>query len=657
MISKSQVISKSSLSCLLSLAAMQGNNANNPRMGMSNMPGMMQMGMGMPMMPMGMPMGMPMMNPMMAMMNPMMGMGMNANMGQTPGMSQTSSMAQTGTTPTMGAGAQMASQPVTGVAPGPIMPKTETQHSEPNNAAWGSGTQRERSRSRDVDRGAGNQTEDDQKGKEAKEAEKPPPRCHLHNVKKPVAKCKFCQKWLASQAQSENEKAHDKEAETKDEKAKAIHSQYDDDEDYSRRTFKCSTLLKDQIFGSSYFKSLLEVTELQPLMDEIAKYADTLDVYNSGNNVHPSCFICQVYRLFTLPQSEDLDELLAVLDSNPSAKVRAAGVLYVRFVVPAHKLLDRLEENLFDEQELKYLDADKQVNTTIQEYVENLLIRDKYYNTPLPRMPVKVRQHLEKELASLSQFRKRMAAMQKALPKKVAGTPVEVYIDGNWIPGTIKTFIGHRRRRVGVHLETGGLVSSHLGKVILRDEEDKTEEKGEEKASDEKKEGDHKGKEKEDRKDSDHRQSSSRSRSRSRHRSRSRRRRSPDWTRYKGSAADTSEIERLREKAREEAVVGVGKVYSKRPTTVEGELWRGSGGDARVSMLGPQHTSSGGPRSSTKSHSEPEVSRRLSREEEEEHKRRMREIYEKYGSVSKATSGNSGSQRSEIDKPDVLRLG
>ena len=33
------------------------------------------------------------------------------------------------------------------------------------------------------------------------------------------------------------------------------------------------------------------------------------------------CLFRKVYRLFTLPQSEDLDELLAVLDANPSAKV------------------------------------------------------------------------------------------------------------------------------------------------------------------------------------------------------------------------------------------------------------------------------------------------------------------------------------------------
>ena len=76
---------------------------------------------------------------------------------------------------------------------------------------------------------------------------------------------------------------------------------------------------QDQIFGSSYFKSLLDISDLDPLTEEIAKYvgstafgrsssvlnhverlseqiilkADTLDVYNSGNNVHPSCFICQ----------------------------------------------------------------------------------------------------------------------------------------------------------------------------------------------------------------------------------------------------------------------------------------------------------------------------------------------------------------------------
>ena len=359
----------------------------------------------------------------------------------------------------------------------------------------------------------------------------------------------------------------------------------------------------------------------------------------------PSTFpalLTQVYRLFTLPQSEDLDDLLQILDASASAKVRCAGVLYVRFVVPPHRLWEKLEEKLFDEQELKYLDGDKQVTTTIQEYVENLLIKDKYYNTPLPRIPVKVRQQLEKELAPLAQFRKRMAAMQKALPKKVSGTAVEVYVDGTWLRGHIKHYLGNHKRRVGVLLENGSMVNSHLGKVVLRDK-DEDEAKGD--TEDENKEEDEhpeekvdKGSEKKEKKESKKESRDDRpSRSRSRHRSRSRtsrtsRRRSPDWARYKGPILDASELERLREKAREDAVVGVGKVYSKRPTTVEGELWRGSG-DARVSMLGPQHVGGNTSRSSTKHGvSDPEVSRTRSREEEEEHKRRMREIYEKLGS-------------------------
>ena len=344
-----------------------------------------------------------------------------------------------------------------------------------------------------------------------------------------------------------------------------------------------------------------------------------------------------MYRLFTLPQSEDLDDLLQILDASASAKVRCAGVLYVRFVVPPHKLWEKLEENLFDEQELKYLDGDKQVTTTIQEYVENLLIKDKYYNTPLPRIPVKVRQQLEKELAPLAQFRKRMAAMQKALPKKVSGTAVEVYVDGTWLRGHIKHYLGNHKRKVGVLLENGSMVNSHLGKVVLRDEDEAKGETEDEKKEDEHPEKVDKGSEKKEKKEKKETKKESRddrsSRSRSRHRSRSRtsRRRSPDWARYKGPILDASELERLREKAREDAVVGVGKVYSKRPTTVEGELWRGSG-DARVSMLGPQHVGGNTSRSSTKHGvSDPEVSRTRSREEEEEHKRRMREIYEKLG--------------------------
>ena len=61
----------------------------------------------------------------------------------------------------------------------------------------------------------------------------------------------------------------------------------------------------------------------------------------------------QVYRIFTLPEAEDLSQLQVILE-NAVPLVRCAGFVYLRYVVPAAKLFDRLEEYLFDEMELKY---------------------------------------------------------------------------------------------------------------------------------------------------------------------------------------------------------------------------------------------------------------------------------------------------------------
>ena len=193
---------------------MQGNNANNANtQRMGNMPGMMPMGgmgMGMPMM--GMPMmGMPMMNPMMAMpmMNPMMGMGNTPNMGTAPPPQMGTAMAQTPNSPASILGTT-----------GGLMPKIDTSpklaaHLEPGLVA-SSGLQRERSRSRDLERPAESSPAPPPPAeKEEPVREKTPPRCHLHNTKKPNAKCKFCQKWIASQSSDKAEKEDAKEEKTK----------------------------------------------------------------------------------------------------------------------------------------------------------------------------------------------------------------------------------------------------------------------------------------------------------------------------------------------------------------------------------------------------------------------------------------------------------
>mmetsp|Transcript_35175 Transcript_35175/g.109811 ORF Transcript_35175/g.109811 Transcript_35175/m.109811 type:complete len:591 (-) Transcript_35175:74-1846(-) len=471
---------------------------------------------------------------------------------------------------------------------------------------------------------------------EAAKADDEPPRCHLHPQRKPNAKCKFCQRAQTLSLAKAEKAAEKAEPEPKPKPAAkeaapstASASKGQDFEDYSRRTFNCSPMLKDQIFGSSYFKSLLAINSVEDLSDEIANYADTLDVYNAGSMVSPSCFICQVYRLFTLPQAEDLGELHAIIDHPDSALVRCAGFLYMRFVVPPVHLWEKVEEYLFDNMELKYADNGKQVMSTIGEFVEALLVRDRYFSTPLPRIPVKVRQTLEKELAPLQQFRKRMEANLRTFPKRVSDLPVEVYIDGDWVPGTGKEYVGRSslRRKVRVQLNDGNDVVAHLGKVVLR--EGAQSDSGGEGGWGESR----------------------------RRRSRSRGRRSPDWSRYKGRC-DQDMVEELREKAKEDAVCGHGKAYARRPLTVEEELWKREP-ETRVSMLGDESRNSSYRRSAyEQSARESESARRRRQEEEDERQKRLRGIYEKYGSSHKAASSVPAIPMfSDVDLPDVLRLG
>mmetsp|Transcript_115095 Transcript_115095/g.357505 ORF Transcript_115095/g.357505 Transcript_115095/m.357505 type:complete len:574 (+) Transcript_115095:3-1724(+) len=478
--------------------------------------------------------------------------------------------------------------------------------------------------------GAASSAAEADRAEEPKEALAPqePPRCHLHPQKKPNAKCKFCQRAQGQNpAKAEEAKAAGGASATAASAASASKNQ--DFEDYSRRTFNCSPMLKDQIFGSSYFKSLLSLSSIEELIDEIANYADTLDVYNAGSQVSPSCFICQVYRLFTLPQAEDLGELQAVVDHPDSALVRCAGFLYMRFVVAPVHLWEKLEEYLFDDMELKYADGGKQVNSTIGEYVEALLGRDRYFSTPLPRIPVKVRQALERELAPLQQYRKRMEANLRAFPRRVSDLAVEVCVDGDWVAATAREYVGRasQKRKVRVNLKDGSEAMVHLGKVVLR-------------------EGEH----------GDSGESGSEGKAHRRRRSRSRGRRSPDWSRYKGRS-DQDMVVELREKTKEEAVCGHGKAYARRPLTVEEELWKREP-ETRVSMLGDESRGSSYRRMpQDQNPRESEAARRRRLEEEDERQKRLRGIYEKYGSASKSASSTMPAPFKDVDEPDVLRLG
>merc|ERR1719453_2096895 len=135
--------------------------------------------------------------------------------------------------------------------------------------------------------------------------------------------------------------------------------------------------------------------------------------------------------------------------------------------------------------ELTYQQDGSDITTTIGEYVESLLTNDKYFDSPLPRLPVKVKNLIEEKVAPLGQHRKRMQANRRAITNEnVSDLPVEVCMDGTWMPGTAKELGGSipSRVKVKVRLEGGVDVKVHLGKVVIRssdgDDQDDQDDRG-----------------------------------------------------------------------------------------------------------------------------------------------------------------------------------
>eukprot|EP00913_Durusdinium_trenchii_P017064 g16048.t1 len=261
--------------------------------------------------------------------------------------------------------------------------------------------------------------------------------------------------------------------------------------------------------------------------------------------------------------------------------------------------------------ELKYQDAGRTVTTTIGDYVEGLLGKEKYFNRPLPRVPVKVKQQLERELAPISQYRKRMEAHMKHNIKKIAGTPVEVFHDGQWVPGTAQDFTGKhvKGRKVRVELDNGQEVNVHMGKVVLRDDGSKTE-------------------------DNTHTQTLEETRH-----IKACANRDVFCVQEEEEEEDQSEPQQTKIQEPIFRLVPLQRQSRQRPVRgLAGKGQRRSSLFLCKDLLSKPDKESGG-----------EFRSRARQEEEEEHKRRMRDIYEKYG-MSKAAPSNYAAGASLLPK-------
>jgi len=256
---------------------------------------------------------------------------------------------------------------------------------------------------------------------------------------------------------------------------------------------------------------------------------------------------------------------------------------------------------------------------TMGEFVEMLLIEDKYYSVPLPRLPMSSKRQLEAKLAPIPQTRKRNAAnlaLVDVYNKK--GVQIEANYNGKWTPGTTLELIDDApsRLKVRVQLESLGEEVVPLGKVVLTDS--RYDEWG--------------GK-----KNSDHARS-----------------RSPyqDWARQKGKSDDRL-IEEMRSRDRDKATAS-GKDYARKPMGFKQAcaLPREQGAASHRLMEEETYVSD---RFARKANSLPEVVPEQAKRHSFEHQAKMQHIFEKYG-MQKTQAQDAG--KSDVDQTiSSLRLG
>jgi len=442
------------------------------------------------------------------------------------------------------------------------------------------------------------------------------PRCHLH--RKPNTKCKKCQAVIAFNSEEKKEK--------EDKAASSAAKTSAPSKPKERQSFQVSPMLKEQVVKCSYFRSLQEINSIDNLVHEVSEYADTLDVYNPGSRTDPSCFICQVLRLSQLPHIED--DMHLVVDNRQSDRCRCVGLLYLRFATAPSDLFEAFEEYLLDDMELRYTQDGQDHLTTIGEYAESLLVDEKYFETPMPRIPVKVRHYIEEKVAPMAQFRKRMEANKENITaENVYGLQVEVFLDGNWVNATAEEVLYNSPHRAKIRVALDGqgeekeTMKAHLGKVVIR-EVDK---------------GGNVGRE-----------------DRSRSPPRTRGGKDYDWSRHKGKSEERL-VEELRQRLRDKAVCGPGRSYAKRPLSFDASMSSTALGNMSGGA-GEHHQQDG--QSSRRQREEQdeddaEISRRVQQQEKDRRAQELHKVFQKYSASSSAGKSSSGS----TDLPDVLRLG
>lgn len=469
----------------------------------------------------------------------------------------------------------------------------------------------------------------DEKIEKMPEEDSEPIRCHFH--RKPQLNCKICRRVYYSAVDPNFQKKDEKNKSDKkpEEETPGVRMRGAEAfEITNKQTYNFNSMLRDQILKNTYFKTLVKIDTFEGIMDEMYQYVETAETYGGGSTTVPSSLFCCLYRLFTIGLS--YDELSLLCESKDWPYIRCCGFLYIRFGCAPEKLWDFLGEYCVDDEEFEPSKSTPGFMATIGEYVESLLMDERYYYSTLPRIPMGVKKKIEEKVAPLGQYRRRAAKNKSSLQLfKEPGTPVEACREnGSWITGTVVQVLESVSTRISVRIRVadGKEEVFHLGKVILREDPSR---KGEERAK---------------------------SRSRSPKRDPLGRTTSPDLTRSRGQSREEM-LDELRAKQRERAVCSTGKDYARKPIGfMSGLAMKRDVGQASTRL---REEETYAPRQVEHRQKMPDSEMLLGRPESERDREKellKQQLFEKYGNINPRVATKE-QPPADPEESDRLRLG
>lgn len=198
--------------------------------------------------------------------------------------------------------------------------------------------------------------------------------------------------------------------------------------------YNMNASLANCIKQSQYYNQLLPMTSYDALVDEMVRSLNHLEPYIPGRRGLPSTAFSILFRMFVLQLT--YNQVNALLYSKKGAKIRAMGLLYLRFVGDPNTLWEWYspllcegeDEDLATAPESNTVlipGADGKEKMSLGRYAGMLLTETKYYDTYFKRFPITLENKFKKHVL-LCQLREERRKKNEAQRRRfVKGTNVE----------------------------------------------------------------------------------------------------------------------------------------------------------------------------------------------------------------------------------------